>query len=237
MADETTRQSEHLTHYGATAEQERELLKEAQVAAIASPASLGLAAFALPLFIWGAIYADFFADRARAVMFLIPLGLVYGGLTQYAAGMWAFRKHEPLLATLFSSFGAFWVSYAGLLWMQQARFLDLGADTETLFGLLFAGWAVFAIYMLIASARVNWALALMLLALAATFVVMAAGFFSGRGGILTFGGWLAMIAGVLCWYASAADAINTAFGRIVLPTRTMRWGAPLEPEYRRPELA
>lgn len=231
------RQPEHVTHYGATAEQERELLKEAQLATIASPATLGLAALALPLFVWGAIYADFFADRDRAVMFLIPLGLVYGGLTQYAAGMWAFRKHEPVLATLFSSFGAFWVSYAGLLWMQQARFLDLGGDARGLYGLFFAGWAVFAIYMLIAAVRVNWALALMLLALAATLVVMAIGFFADRGGVLTFGGWLAMIAGVLCWYASAADAINSTFGRIVLPTRTMRWGAPLEPEYRRPELA
>ena len=105
------------------------------------------------------------------------------------------------------------------------------------FVLFFAGWAVFAIYMLIAATRANWALALMLIALAATFVMMAIGYFGGRGGVLTLGGWLAMIAGVLCWYASAADAINTAFGRIVLPTRSMRWGAPLEPEYRRPELA
>ena len=121
--------------------------------------------------------------------------------------------------------------------MQQARFLDLGADSDNLYGLFFVGWAVFAACMLVAAVRANWALALMLAALTATFIVAAIGFYSDSGGWKTFGGWLAMIAGVLCWYASAADAINTAFGRIVLPTRTLRWGAPLEPEYRRPELA
>jgi succinate-acetate transporter protein len=236
MADETTSHTEHMTHYGATAEQERELLKEAQVSTIANPASLGLAAFALPLFMWGAINADFF-DRSRSIMFLIPLGLVYGGLTQYAAGMWAFRKHEPLLATLFGSFGAFWVSYATLLWMQHARFLDLGADTDRLYGLFFIGWAIFAAYTCVAAVRVNWALALMLAALALTYLVVAIGLYGGRSGVTTTGGWLAMIAGVLCWYASAADAINSAFGRILLPTRTLRWGTPLEPEYRRPEIA
>jgi len=237
MAEEPVRSSEHVTHYGATAEQERELLKEAQVAAIANPASLGLAAFALPLFIWGAINAKFFDDRATAVFFLIPVGLVYGGLTQYIAGMWAFRKHEPVLATLFSAFGAFWVSYTMLLWMEQAQFLNLGADRADLHGLFFIGWAIFAAYMLVATIRLNWALALMLLALTLTFLAVAIGFFADTGGWLTIGGWLAMIAGVLCWYASAADVINSAFGRILLPTRSLRWGAQLEPEYRRPELA
>lgn len=235
MADASS-QPEHMTHYGATAEQERELLKEAQVASIANPAALGLAAFALPLFMWGAINADFF-DRSRAILFLIPLGLVYGGLTQYVAGMWAFRKHEPLLATVFGSFGAFWVSYSAFLWMQHARFLDLGGDTDNLLGLFFIGWAVFAAYTCVAAVRVNWALALMLAVLTATFVALAIGFFADSGGWKTFGGWLAMITGVLCWYASAADAINTAFGRIMLPTRVLRLGIPLEPEYRRPELA
>jgi uncharacterized protein len=236
MAEESVRDREHVTHYGATAEQERELLKDAQVAAIANPASLGLAAFALPLFIWGAINADFF-DRETAVMFLIPLGLVYGGLTQYIAGMWAFRKHEPLLATLFSAFGAFWVSFAALLWMEKARFLDLGADRDDLLGLFFTGWAIFSVYMLVAATRLNWALALMLLALTATFVVLAIGFYADASGWKTLGGWLAMVAGVLCWYASAADVVNNAFGRILLPTRSLRWGGALEPEYRRPELA
>jgi succinate-acetate transporter protein len=236
MAEESLPDREHVTHYGATAEQERELLKDAQVAAIANPASLGLAAFALPLFIWGAINADFF-DRTTAVMFLIPLGLVYGGLTQYIAGMWAFRKHEPFLATLFSAFGAFWVSYAVLLWMERARFFDLGADRNDLLGLFFTGWAIFSVYMLVAATRLNRALALMLLALTATFVVVAIGFYADASGWTTLGGWLAMVAGVLCWYASAADVVNSAFGRILLPTRRLRWGDPLEPEYRRPELA
>ncbi len=227
---------EHVTHYGATVEQEREVLKEAQIAAIANPASLGLAAFALPLFLWGAINADFF-DRTRLLAFLIPLGLVYGGATQYVAGMWAFRKHEHLLATLFSSFGAFWISYAGLLWMQQARFIDLsGVDGNRLYGLFFIGWAIFAAYMTVASFRANFALGLTLLALTLTFLAVAIGFYDGSGW-MRLGGWLAMITGVLCWYDSAADAINTVFGRIMLPTRTLRWGTPLEPEYRRPELA
>lgn len=172
---------------GVAMDEERERLTAAQVAAIANPASLGLAALALPLFLWGVIFADFF-DRTSAVMFLIPVGLVYGGLTQALAGMWAFRKHEPLLATLFGTFGAFWLSYAVLLWMENARFLALGTEAGDLYGLFFVGWAIPAVSLLIAMLRHNGALALLLTALAAAFIAAAVGFATDTDGWKTAAG-------------------------------------------------
>lgn len=75
--------------------------------------ALGFAAFALPFFIWGAIYANFFPQAT--VFFLIPVALAYGGLAQVAAAIWSFRKHDGLLATVFGSYGAFWLTYGMLL--------------------------------------------------------------------------------------------------------------------------
>lgn len=36
----------------------------------------------------------------------------YGGIAQFVAGMWAFRRDEVFPATAYSSFGASWMSYA-----------------------------------------------------------------------------------------------------------------------------
>ena len=219
-------------------ERERELLAEAQVASIASPLGLGFAAFALPFFIWGAIFADFF-DRATAAYFLIPIALVYGGATQVAAAMWAFRKHDGLLATVFGSYGAFWLTYGTFLWMERAEFLTFGGSTNELLGLFFVSWAVFAVYAwLAAMARgreMNYPMAGALLGAAATFVLAAIAYYADANVWYQIAGWVAMVTAVLGWYTSAAGTINHAVARMVLPTHAAPIGTEIERLERHPE--
>ena len=46
---------------------------------------------------------------------MFGLALAYGGIGQFAAGMWEFRKGNTFGATAFASFGAFWISYWALV--------------------------------------------------------------------------------------------------------------------------
>lgn len=215
----------------AAIERERELLAEAQVASVASPLALGFAAFALPFFLWGAIFADFF-DRATATYFLIPIALMYGGLAQVAGAMWAFRKHDGLLATVFGSYGAFWLTYGTLLWMEKAEFLTFGASTNDLMGLFFGAWAVFGVYAWLASMargrEMNYAMAAALLGAAATFVLAAIAFSSDANAWYRVAGWVAMVTAVAGWYTSAAAAINHAVGRMIAPTHAAPLGTSIE---------
>src|SRR5436190_14234058 len=77
--------------------------------AIADPAPLGLAAFALTTFVLSFFNAGLVSDKGVPVV--LGLALAYGGLAQLLAGMWEFRNNNTFGATAFSSFGAFWISF------------------------------------------------------------------------------------------------------------------------------
>jgi succinate-acetate transporter protein len=51
---------------------------------------------------------------------VVGLALFYGGLAQLLAGMWEFKTGNTFGATAFSSYGAFWLSFAALLTIKPA---------------------------------------------------------------------------------------------------------------------
>src|SRR3954471_7803874 len=77
--------------------------------AIADPAPLGLAAFALTTFVLSVFNAGLMGSGGEPVVF--GLALAYGGVAQVLAGMWEFRNNNTFGAVAFTSFGAFWLSF------------------------------------------------------------------------------------------------------------------------------
>jgi len=76
---------------------------------IADPAPLGLAAFALTTFVLSVMNTDIVDTSGTPIVF--GLALAYGGIGQFAAGIWEFAKGNTFGATAFCSYGAFWISY------------------------------------------------------------------------------------------------------------------------------
>ena len=79
--------------------------KEAPAPAMADPAPLGLAAFALTTFLLSLFNAGLLPEVGIAVVF--PLAAFYGGLAQFVAGIMEFRNNNTFGATAFTSYGAF----------------------------------------------------------------------------------------------------------------------------------
>src|SRR5215475_226714 len=77
--------------------------------AVADPAPLGLAAFALTTFVLSFFNANLVNEGGEPVV--LGLALAYGGVAQLLAGMWEFKNNNTFGATAFASFGAFWLSY------------------------------------------------------------------------------------------------------------------------------
>ena len=75
----------------------------------ADAAPLGWGAFALPLFVHSAHHA--LGDAAPLLAFWGP-ALFYGGLVQLLAGMWQLRRRDAFGATVFATYGAFWMGVA-----------------------------------------------------------------------------------------------------------------------------
>ena len=76
--------------------------------AVADPAPLGLAAFAMTTLALSLFNANIWP---AAVFPALALALVYGGSAQLLAGMWEFARKNTFGALAFTSYGAFWISY------------------------------------------------------------------------------------------------------------------------------
>ncbi len=71
--------------------------------------------------------------------------------------------------------------------------------------------------MAVASLRVSGAVAAVLVALLATFILLTIGAYSGAGAITHVGGYLGIVTAALAWYASFAGVTNATFKKTVLP--------------------
>ena len=86
----------------------RELASE-QVRMIADPAPLSLGAFALTTFLLSLVNAGVMPAQTEPIV--LAVALAFGGIAQMLAGMWEFRKGNVFGATVFTSYGAFWLSF------------------------------------------------------------------------------------------------------------------------------
>lgn len=180
----------------------------------ADPGPLGLAAFALTTFLLSLFNAGIAPENLEKTV--LPLALFYGGLAQLIAGMFEFRKANTFGATAFCSYGAFWLSFAAFVQFVEPSIPAASAKTAT--GLFLLGWAIFTLYMFIASLRTSAGLIAVFLLLFLTFLALVLGTLLGIAVLATVGGILGIITAIAAWYTSFAIVTNSTYGRQVLPT-------------------
>lgn len=183
---------------------------------LANPAPLGLAGFAFTTWMLSMVNAGWFP--AGSTNLVLALAMAYGGTAQMVAGILEYKKGNTFGTVAFFSYGAFWWSFALFV-----HFFSAGVPSAFVGWYLFV-WGVFTFYMWIATFRANMALQLVFLALWVTFVLLAIGTW-GAPSIGTVGGYAGLITAILAFYLSAAEVINEAYGRSVLPIGPYKRGA------------
>jgi succinate-acetate transporter protein len=188
----------------------------AMTADIADPAPLGLAAFALTTFLLS-VFNTGVIKTSPAVLegVVLPVALFYGGIAQLLAGMWEFKKANTFGALAFTSYGAFWMSFAGYVYIIAPK-IPAAARHETT-GLWLLAWTIFTLYMLLASLRVNGAVFGVFLVLEVTFILLTVGNLYNKTNIIHWGGYLGIVTAFLAWYASMAGVVNATWKKTVLP--------------------
>jgi len=181
---------------------------------VADPGPLGLAAFALTTFVLSFFNAELAPKSGEVIV--LPLALAYGGIAQFAAGMWEFRTGNTFGAVAFTSFGAFWVS----LWFFNQFFAEEIKDPGVVghaVGLYLIAWGIFTTYMFVASLRTTAAVSLVFFLLAITFFLLGFGNRGANADVIKLGGYVGLATAIVAWYASFAVVTNSTFGRTVLP--------------------
>ena len=182
---------------------------------LADPAPLGLAAFALTTFVLSFVNAGLVPATVQPVVF--GLALAYGGLGQFAAGMWEFAKGNTFGATAFSSYGAFWLSFWWLT-AHLAGYKIPAADAGKGVGLYLIAWAIFTAYMTVAATRVSGAVLAVFALLTLTFLLLGLGELTTTTGLTKVGGWVGILTALAAWYASFAGVTAFTFKRSIVPT-------------------
>ena len=186
---------------------------------VADPAPLGLAGFALTTFMLSGHNATFIPD-----ILWVGLALFYGGVAQLLAGMWEFRNRNVFGATAFSTYGGFWLGLGITVVLLETT--KIGAalkpvDINNGLAWFLLSFAIFNTYMMLWAMRVNVAVLGVFVALEATEILLAIGFFRMAHGMspymLHVGGWAGIGTAAVAWYTSAAGVVNGMAPRAVLP--------------------
>jgi succinate-acetate transporter protein len=211
-----------------TAEQRPAAARPTEVA-IADPAPLGLAGFGLTTLILSIVNAGWFGNAAIVPLTgsTLSMAVAFGGLAQFVAGLWAFRRGNTFAGTAFCSYGAFWFSFFLLVQVYLGGIIK-GAPNAWLgwVGLYLLAWGIFTAYMTIASLGAAKTVTAVFVLLTLTFVVLALGWFTGTvstfgasaDGLINLGGYLGILTAIAALYTSFADVVNATWHRVVLPT-------------------
>jgi succinate-acetate transporter protein len=180
---------------------------EAAAPAVANPAPLGLAAFALTTFVLSAANAGWYTG-ADAV---IGLAFFYGGLGQILAGAWEFRNGNTFAGAAFTSYGGFWMAFG---WALQNHQLTSTAGV----GYYLLAWGIFTFLWFLGTLRTNLALIGVFLFLTLTFFALAIANLGGGATWGQIGGYLGVITAILAWYTGAAGMLASTRSPVQLPT-------------------
>ncbi|WP_376795497.1 acetate uptake transporter [Thermogemmatispora sp.] len=185
---------------------------EPAAAAVANPAPLGLAAFALTTFVLSVVNAGLVSSNG--INDVLGLALFYGGLAQFLAGMWEFRNRNTLGATAFSTYGAFWLAFGFTVWQKLLV-------TGPILGWFMLAWGLITLLFFLSALRTDLALMAVLFFLFLTFVVLGIAEFSGNSVITNVAGWLGIVTALLAWYRSWAGILESGQGPFRLPVGPM----------------
>jgi succinate-acetate transporter protein len=176
---------------------------------LANPAPLGLFGFALTTWLLSMINAGLLP--ATSMGLVLAMAFAFGGTAQFCAGLMEMVKGNTFGFVAFCSYGAFWWSFALFI-----EFL-LGKTGAAMIGWYLLIWGAFTFAMWICTFALNRALFLIFLALWVTFVLLALSNLLGVAELGTLGGYGGLITAILAFYLGAAEIINEAHGKTVLP--------------------
>ncbi|CAK7902569.1 accumulation of dyads protein 2 [[Candida] anglica] len=176
----------------------------------ANPSPLGLSAFALTTFVLSMYNAQ--AMGIETPNMVVGLAAFYGGAVQFLAGVWEMVVGNTFAATALSSYGAFWLSYAAINVKAFGIAAAYGADKAQMkqaVAFFLLAWALFTFMLFLCTMKSTVAFAALFGCLTLTFILLAAGDFSGEIKVTRAGGVVGVITAFLGFYNAFAGTANS----------------------------
>jgi len=185
---------------------------------LGNPAPLGLFGFASTTLVLS-LY-NVHARHIAVPNVIVGMALFYGGLAQFLAGMWEFATGNTFGATAFSSYGAFWLSFATILipnsGIGDAYSADPGMESDAI-GIYLLAWMVVTFLFFIGALRKSVGLSALFLFLTITFMLLAVGFLMKKINVQKAGGYVGIATALIAYYCGLSEMLS-ANDIIQIPT-------------------
>jgi len=178
---------------------------------VGNPAPLGLFAFASTTLV-----LSLYNVHARHILVpnvVVGMALFYGGLAQFLAGMWEFAAGNSFGATAFTSYGAFWLSFATLLIPNSgigAAYASAPAGMEEdAIGIYLLAWMIVTFLFFVGALRKSVGLTALFLFLTLTFMLLAIGALCKKENVSKAGGYIGIATALIAYYCGLAELLTS----------------------------
>ena len=144
---------------------------------------------------------------------VIWLGLVFGGLAQFIAGLQEMKTGNNFGYCAFTSFGAFWIALCAMLLAGQFGIMK---PSPTDVGWYLVAWTLLTSILWVGSWRIHSAMAWTFTLLMVGFVLLDLGHF-GFPVLNTVAAYVLIGCALAAWYMMARIILNELYGRELLP--------------------
>ncbi|KAK0186777.1 Gpr1 family protein [Armillaria mellea] len=193
---------------------------------IANPGTLGLFSFASTTFILSMYNVQTRGIHTPNVV--VGMAIFCGGLSQLLAGMWEFPRGNAFGGTAFSSYGAFWMSYA-TIFIPNSGILDAYgtavSELSSALAVYLFSWMIVTVLFFIVSLRKSASFIALFGCLSVTFLLLACSELSASSGKATIstnlaksGGAFGIITAFIAYYVGLSELLaSEAKAVAVLP--------------------
>lgn len=183
---------------------------------IAAPSILGLYAFAGSTLIVAAELAGWYGSP-QTPQYLFPFAATFGGVAQFAAGMWAYKARDAIATAMHGMWGSFWIGFGILQLMFATGTLPEPQGAFPALGFWFIALAWITIMGAVAATAENKALTAVLgtLSLGAIFAAIAE--LLGSEAWTVLAGYTFIVSAICAWYTASALMFEGVAGKPVLP--------------------
>ncbi len=175
----------------------------------ANPAPLGLFGFATTTWLLSMLNAGWF-PIVKDLPLMMATAFAFGGVAQFIAGLLEYPRGNTFGFVAFTSYGAFWFSFA--LYIEALPRGELAFQ-----GAFLIVWGVLTALLGIATLKLNKVLQWVFLTLTVAFVILGLSHLLHMDILHTLGGYVGMVTALLAAYQATADVVNEVHGKTVMP--------------------
>jgi succinate-acetate transporter protein len=162
-----------------------------------NPGAVGLGGFALTTFILNVANAGLVP---QALLATLPLGIFYGGLAQFIAGLFEFKTGNTFGMTAFTGYGAFWMAFSFLMYAPALHLMS-GNDLGPILGITFVSWTIFSAIMSLISFKTHDKTTISIFILVFfIFLLLDIAQYTGNKVVTTIAGYEGIVTALVAWY-------------------------------------